>query len=498
MESIFKPHGFAPIDPALPGFARSIFASTRDGQLFIQDVVREESIRFISVATAEPEILKFDDAAISELTQMPGMGAHNWHSTPLYVFSWGDGRITAGSKDKVAIVLLEKLQDLIQWPRIYASAADFIYSSKSSQGVGIHSYRRNDGDLLFVADQKVASLKMRTNKILTKIQPSRIASVDHGAEAMRLYQRFKERLAPDVMELAVLYLEMQRSEDVIKLLDLASEGAHSTRAPWPRVTDEVVERLRFADREIARGKYRVATSVYAAVLAELSSEIDDDIVVRLARFSISERCGLLRTGRDVLRLPEWQLLDCLLKELCCIASSSNEWLAYSGRSLLRLASVFLSKKETERARDVLSMVSELATSAADRKLSIDYDLSTELLLTQASLEIYAGDLGRAEKCYQQAVARLRKADENVSTMFRLASVLAGLSDFYLAQGRLIAAEATAIEGVAWGRILALAGIPKSEESVLTAQGVLERLYVRASRDLELSLLRKTLDASTRG
>ncbi|QSN63491.1 MULTISPECIES: hypothetical protein [unclassified Caballeronia] len=499
MDAIFKPHGFTLIDPTLPGFARSVFASTRDGRLFIQEVGRDETVRFVNVEFEDAEISKFDDAAIGKLTQIRRMGraVHDWYSTPLYVFSWGDGKITAGCKDEVAIGLLERLHDLIQWPHIYASAADFIYSSKATLGGAIHTYRRNDGDLLFFADQKVASLQMRTNKILTTVLPSRVVPLNHDAEARRLYQRFKERLDANVMTLAALYLETGRSEQVIKLIELKSEGSDPTPPPWARVIDEVVGRLRFADNEIAKRKYRVATSVYASVRAKYISQIDDEIVRKLAEFSISKRCDLLRTSRDVLRLREWQLLDCLLQELGCLAGSPNEWIGYAGRSLLLLASLFLSEKETGRARDVLAIVAELATLAAERKLSIDYDLALEFLLSQASLEVCAGDPDRAEECYLQAISRLRRDDENANTMVSLASVLATLSNLYLGQERLIAAEATAIEAVAMGRILTLGGIPKSRESLFTAQGVLERLYVGASRDLELSLLRKTLDASTR-
>ncbi|MGT2476629.1 tetratricopeptide repeat protein [Paraburkholderia terrae] len=503
MKNIFKPHGFMPIDPDRPGFARAIFKSRVNNHLFFQAILEDETVRYESVGNDGEPILVFNSEIVGDLTESWSNQDHEIaeNQPPLYVFSWGNGEVTAGTKDKVASTLIKKIESLIALPHIYASVAEFIYSTPSMRGTRIDQFRETDSRLLFDSDQDVALLQLREKDIVSRLSAEHIGRASVGDEEVQklIELRREEGSHQAITELASFYLKMKRNEEATEVLrSHRFESARQTsHLPWLSGLDDIEPMLRFADRELVKGKNRLAKLTYSKALDRMTQRGPSDTWYRIARYSVSRRLERLGGEREVVASFEWMLLDCLVKELTCIADHDHSGFDYARRTLLLLGDFYTSSGLFQEARDIFVLASEPVILSSSRSVARLKSFRWQLLMSKASLAERTGNFEAAETGYEEAISLIREGEEHGATLGMLASVLGNLSRFYLGRGRLVAAEATANEALAIRRIFALAGIPESKSNLQETMNLLERLYIDVDRDFELSLLRKSLDIPMR-
>ncbi|CAE6934495.1 tetratricopeptide repeat protein [Paraburkholderia domus] len=503
MKNIFNPHGFLPIDPARPGFARAIFKSRVDNHLFFQSISDDEIVHYERVEKDDEVIFEFNSEIVGDL--MDSWSTQDYEAAetrhPLYVFSWGSGQVTVGSKEEVASTLIQRLESLIALPHIYASAADFIYSTPSMRGTRIDRFRKTDSRLLFDSDQNVAVLQSRAKEIVSRLSAEHAGRNSVGDEVVRrlIEVRREEGFPEAVTELAGLYLKMKRNEDATKILRSPHGGSAcpTSHLAWLTGFSEIEAMLRFGDRELLRGKNRLARLTYSKALDRLSQRGASDAWYKIARYSISRRLERLGAERGIVTSFEWMLLDCLVKELTCVAEDEHSGFDYARRTLLLLGDLYASSGLFQDAQEIFVLASDLGIRSSSMDAATSRKFTWQLLTSKASLEEQIGNFEIAETYYEEAVSHIREGGEQGETFSALTSVLGKLSRFYLARGRLVAAEATANEALAIRRLFALAGVPRSKEALLETESVLERLYADAGRNVELSLLHESLAVAIR-
>lgn len=503
MKNTFKPHGFIPIDPDRPGFARAIFKSCVESGFYFQAISDEEAVSYEKLQIDAQSIFEFTAEKLGDLTKSWSTQVLEASKTqkPLYVFSWGNGEVTVGTKEEVATALVKKLETLIALPHIYASVGDFIYSTPSMRGTNISRFRETDSQLLFESDQNVALLQAREKELVSRLSAEGRGKSGIGdTEVTALIEVRRAEGCPRIIaDLASSYLKLERKDEALKLLLRPHGGLEppASHPAWLTELNEIEAMLSFADRELDRGKNRLAKLTYSKALGRMGQRYASDAWYRIARLSISRRLERLEAERGIVSSFEWMLLDCLVKELTSVANDKYSGFDNARRTLLLLGELYTSSGLLREAQDTFALASDASTASSLTNAAALKKFSSKLLIGKASLEEQTGNFESAEAYYEEAVSNVREGGEDVETLSELASMLVRLSKFYLARGRFVATEATANECLAIRRLFALAGIPGGKENLLEIKSLLERLYIDAGRNFELSLLRKSLDIPIR-
>jgi len=492
MKTIFDPHGFIALNPALPGFARPVFQSRESRKLFILEPIDDETGKY-EPFDDDSSVVKFHLELRKSLARVLDKN-ESISPIPIYVFVWGDGRISAGNQEHVASEISNGLRKLIAFPYIYVSAASFVHAVPSMRAERLPHLRDKDIELWYSSDERVALFDLNADDRVSRLRREKSTRRDVSEVEIKakIDVRDGEGVSRQILRLARSYLEMQRNEDALRVLDAVDtisqlpSGSQALDA-----VAQIDDMLTLADRELDKGNLRYSKLTYSRALDVVKHWSASKAWTSLAAFSVEKR--LQNIGSRTQDSFEWKALDALFKELCAGLGRYPKTSGHSARTLVDLGNFYTSLKRFGEAKQTLELASNEIPHLQLMDETEEAKTSYRIFLSWGEFEEQTQAYESAEANFESALSHARRLGEHKEALEILAAVLARVSSFYLARERFVASEATAKEALSLWGLLAKAGDRESKRGLQTALDLLERLYATVGRQEELSLIRKNLD-----